>query len=115
MICAPVRSIIPSLKLGNYLSVQAHKPCSISHIYIVRAYLFTSQVLLLLSKCNSSTLCEEDFKVHVKYISLFCYLEDLEPLKLFLNPNSGSRGEEFEKFHCRYPRKLARLGLTSVT
>ena len=30
MVCAPVRSIIPSLKLGDYLSVQAHKPCSIS-------------------------------------------------------------------------------------
>ena len=34
MVCAPVRSIIPSLKLGDYLSVQAHKPCSISHLYI---------------------------------------------------------------------------------
>ena len=32
MVCRPVRSIIPSLKLGDYLSVQAHKPCSISHI-----------------------------------------------------------------------------------
>ena len=32
MVCAPVRSIIPSLKLGDYLSVQAHKPCSISHL-----------------------------------------------------------------------------------
>ena len=32
MICAHVRSIIPSLKLGDYLSVQAHKPCSISHL-----------------------------------------------------------------------------------
>ena len=31
MVCAPVRSIIPSLKLGDYLSVQAHNPCSISH------------------------------------------------------------------------------------
>ena len=31
MVCAPVRSIIPSLKLGDYLSVQAQKPCSISH------------------------------------------------------------------------------------
>ena len=31
MVCAPVRSIIPSLKLGDYLSVQAHKPCSICH------------------------------------------------------------------------------------
>ena len=29
MVCAPVRSIIPSRKLGDYLSVQAHKPCSI--------------------------------------------------------------------------------------
>ena len=29
MVCTPVRSIIPSLKLGDYLSVQAHKPCSI--------------------------------------------------------------------------------------
>ena len=34
MVCAPVRSIIPLLKLGDYLSVQAHKPCSISHISI---------------------------------------------------------------------------------
>ena len=32
MVCAPVRSIIPSLKLGDYLSVQAHKLCSISHM-----------------------------------------------------------------------------------
>ena len=31
MVYAPVRSIIPSLKLGDYLSVQAHKPSSISH------------------------------------------------------------------------------------
>ena len=34
MVCAPVRSIIPSLKLGDYLSVQAHNPCSISHIFV---------------------------------------------------------------------------------
>ena len=34
MVCAPVRSIIPSLKLGDYLSVQAHKPCSISHLTV---------------------------------------------------------------------------------
>ena len=33
MVCAPVRSIIPSLKLGDYLSVLAHKPCSISHLF----------------------------------------------------------------------------------
>ena len=34
MVCAPVRLIIPSLKLGDYLSVQAHKPCSISHLNV---------------------------------------------------------------------------------
>ena len=32
MVFAPVQSIIPSLKLGDYLFVQAHKPCSISHL-----------------------------------------------------------------------------------
>ena len=36
MVCAPVRSIVPSLKLGDYLSAQAHKPCSISHMYNYR-------------------------------------------------------------------------------
>ena len=35
MVCAPVRSIIPSLKLGDYLSVQAHNPCSISHLILI--------------------------------------------------------------------------------
>ena len=34
MVCAPVPSIIPSLKLGDYLSVQAHKPCCISQLFI---------------------------------------------------------------------------------
>ena len=29
MVCAHVRSIIPELQLGDYLSVQAHKACSI--------------------------------------------------------------------------------------
>ena len=33
MVCASVRSIIPELKFGDYLSVQAHKPCSISHLF----------------------------------------------------------------------------------
>ena len=36
MVRAPVRSIIPSLKLGGYLSVQAHKPCSISHLLMLK-------------------------------------------------------------------------------
>ena len=42
MVCAPVGSIIPelwsiipSLKLRDYLSVQAHKQCSISHLTII--------------------------------------------------------------------------------
>ena len=39
MVCAPVRSIIPSLKLGDYLSVQAHKPCSISDLLFLFAAL----------------------------------------------------------------------------
>ena len=37
MVCAPVRSIIPSLKLGDYFSVQAHKPCSISHLSLTKS------------------------------------------------------------------------------
>ena len=32
MVCAPVRSIIPSLKLEDYFSVEAQKPCSISQV-----------------------------------------------------------------------------------
>ena len=28
MVCAPVELIIPSLKLGDYLSIQAHRTCS---------------------------------------------------------------------------------------
>ena len=30
MVFAPERSVSPSLKLGDYLSVQAHKPCSLT-------------------------------------------------------------------------------------
>ena len=33
MVCVPVRSIILSLKLGDSLSIQVHKPCSISHLF----------------------------------------------------------------------------------
>ena len=36
MVCAPVWSIIPSLKLGDYLCIQVHKPCSVSHIRAAR-------------------------------------------------------------------------------
>ena len=43
MVCAPVLSIIPSLKLGDYLSIQAHTPCSISHLIL--PFLYGSQLL----------------------------------------------------------------------
>ena len=42
MVCAPVRSIIPSPKLGDYLFVQAHKPCSISYKCFCLMLLFFS-------------------------------------------------------------------------
>ena len=45
MVCAPVRSIIPSLKLGDYLSVQAHKPhfgeSSGEKLYSVKGRIFS--------------------------------------------------------------------------
>ena len=34
MVCAPIRSIIPSLKLGDYLSVQAHHALSLIYLFI---------------------------------------------------------------------------------
>ena len=43
MVCAPVRSIIPSLKLGDYLSVQAHKPCSISPLLDIMLFSKTTR------------------------------------------------------------------------
>ena len=47
MVCAPVRSIIPSVNLGDYLSVQAQKPCSISHLFFNVKFVFTFFVLVL--------------------------------------------------------------------
>ena len=50
MVCAPVRSIIPSLKLGDYLSVQAHNPCSIPHVNVLRKRInFTEGVIITIS------------------------------------------------------------------
>ena len=47
MVCAPVRSvIIHSLKLGDYLSVQAYKPCSISHLFAQKKIDFLSSKLM---------------------------------------------------------------------
>ena len=57
MVCAPVRSIIPSLKLGDYLSVQAHNPCSISHILTLTTTMstvcFLLQIMLILKEIKS--------------------------------------------------------------
>ena len=46
MVCAPVRSIIHSLKLGDYLSVQVHKPCSISHLFAQKKIDFLSSKVM---------------------------------------------------------------------
>ena len=43
MVCAPVRSII---QLGDYLSVQAHKPCSISHLFAQKKIDFLSSKVM---------------------------------------------------------------------
>ena len=48
MISAPVRSIIPSLKLGDYLSVQTHKPCSISNTSSIKI-IFSLSLLVIFS------------------------------------------------------------------
>ena len=52
MVCAPVRSIIPSLKRGDYLSVQGHKSCSISHLS-VHPFIHVGPLLFVLK----SVLC----------------------------------------------------------
>ena len=56
MVCAPVRSIIHSLKLGDYLSVQAHKPCSISHLFAQKKIdIFLTQRLCSGPGCSKQT------------------------------------------------------------
>ena len=52
MVCAPVRSIIPELKLGDYLSVQAHKPCSISKARGLSLHTGAQTMLYLSYICN---------------------------------------------------------------
>ena len=46
MVCASVRSIIHSLKLGDYLSIQANKPCSISHLFAQKKINFLSSKVM---------------------------------------------------------------------
>ena len=53
MVCAHVRSIIPSLKIGDYLSVQAHKPCSISHSLLNRTF-DSKPMMLWIQEDNSN-------------------------------------------------------------
>ena len=52
MVCAPVRSIIPSLKLGDYLPVQAHKPCCISLTYYEKHFKHTRTHLVIRRLCS---------------------------------------------------------------
>ena len=62
MAYAPVRSIIPSLKIGDYLSVQAHKPRSISHLI---AALMQSSVVIKLD-CNKARKVGTSGKSHTE-------------------------------------------------
>ena len=49
MVCAPVRSIIPSLKLGDYLSVQAHK--TMLYLSLVYTLFLVNLYILLTTFC----------------------------------------------------------------
>ena len=77
MVCVPVWLIISSLKLGDYLSAQMHKPCSISHI--VHSLKLLDELLLKADKPNYySILCETEIPipctVDPRYLD-FDYLE----------------------------------------
>ena len=56
MVCAPVRLIIPLLKLRDYLSVQAHKPCSISHMFLHKKHIVTELQIRKGIKDNSKII-----------------------------------------------------------
>ena len=60
MVSVPVRSIIPELKLGDYLALQAHKPCSVSHLL--------AKTLTLLVRFSFNRLVETFFTITLKYI-----------------------------------------------
>ena len=66
MVHAPVRSIIPSLKLGDYLSIQAHKPHSITH--------------------------GTQYSLHFNNNILLCDISDVKITHGFLQSNSGVVG-----------------------
>ena len=73
MVCAPVRSIIHLLKLGDYLSVQAHKPCSISHLFAQKKIDFLSSRVMFRPGCSKLTtsLVNETLKFQT-FISQRC-------------------------------------------
>ena len=56
-----VRSIISSLKLGDYLAVQAHKPCFISHRVLAIFFLLISTV----KKTSDSDIASNKRIAHV--------------------------------------------------
>ena len=58
MVCAPVRSMIPLLKLGDYLSVQVQKPCSICE-GIIPLYMHTNHALSLTSTTFTALALKE--------------------------------------------------------
>ena len=65
MVCAPVRSIIHSLKLGDYLSVQAHKPCSISHLFAQKEIDFLSSTVMFRARLfkTNDVVSKRDVKI----------------------------------------------------
>ena len=65
MVCAPVRSIIHSLKLGDYLSVQAHKPCSIFHLFAQKEIDFLSSKVMFRARLfkTNDVVSKRDVKI----------------------------------------------------
>ena len=66
MVCAPVRSIIPSLKLGDYLSVQAHKHVKIIMINMNSNPLTPASITLCLNGLRLSILSLSYFPISAK-------------------------------------------------
>ena len=72
MVCAPVRSIIHSLKLGDYLSVQAHKPCSISHLFAQKKIDFLSSKVMFRARLFKATSLVNETLKFWTFISQIC-------------------------------------------
>ena len=63
MVCALIWSIIPSLELGDYLSVQAHESRSVSHL--IHLYLLYLKKFLLCQTINIFILAVFEENVEV--------------------------------------------------